>query len=153
MPYDVSYGNGTIYTYFCFWGQNEGERKERERALSLPRLIFFLARCFSPGELLEEGGTSSTTEVSDDFASVEREERSVRLGASSVIKTSTKDIVVVVAVGERERKRIERQRSDVRARNGKKTFTEKQPFSPISATLRLLESSLLSIRAVFDAFR
>ena len=37
---------------------------------------------------MEEGGTSSTTGVPDDLASVEREERSVRLGAGSVIKTS-----------------------------------------------------------------
>ena len=51
---------------------------------------FFVARCFLPGELLEEGSTSSTTGVSDDLASVEREERSVRLGAGSVIKTSSR---------------------------------------------------------------
>jgi hypothetical protein len=32
-------------------------------------------------------------------------------------------------------------------------FTKKTPFSPISATVSVLESSLLSIRAVFKAFR
>ena len=32
-------------------------------------------------------------------------------------------------------------------------FTKKTPFFPISATVSVLESSLLSIRALFDAFK
>ena len=39
---------------------------------------------------MEEGGTSSATGVSDDLASVEREESNVRLGASSDINSSRK---------------------------------------------------------------
>ena len=51
------------------------KRETRENGLShLSRLVFFVARCFLPGELLEEGSTSSTTGVSDDLASVERED-------------------------------------------------------------------------------
>jgi len=77
--------------FFDFFLSSNRKRETRKNGLShLSRLVFFVARCFLPGELLEEGSTSSTTRVSDDLASVEREERSVRLGAGSVIKTSRK---------------------------------------------------------------
>ena len=46
--------------------------------------------------------------------------------------------------GRRRTRRLELQRA---------RFTKKTPFFPILATLRVLESSLLSIRALFDAFK
>ena len=61
--------------FFDFFYRQNRKRETRENGLShLSRLAFFVARCFLPGELLEEGSTSSTTGVSDDLASVEREE-------------------------------------------------------------------------------
>ena len=50
------------------------------------RFIFLLLFA----DLAEEGDTSSATGVSDDLASVEREESNERLEASSVIKASRK---------------------------------------------------------------
>ena len=104
--------------FFDFFLSSNRERERRERTLShLSRFIFFVARCFLPGELLEEGGTSSATRVSDDLASVEREESNVRLGASSVIRgAEERHRYRRSSVGNDFGERVERQRSNVRGR-------------------------------------
>jgi len=64
-------------------------KERRENSLShLSRFVFFFKWC-SPGDLLGGGWvTSSSTEVSDALASVEREEYNDRLRGGSVIKAS-----------------------------------------------------------------
>ena len=73
--------------FFDFLVETERTRETRENTLSHNSRFSFL---FFFEDLAAEGDTSSATGVSDDLASVEREESNERLEASSVIKTSRK---------------------------------------------------------------
>ena len=74
-----------------FLGENFLSQLSRFTFLFTLLFTFLCTRCCccSPGELLGGGWVaSSTTGVSDVLATVEREERNVRLGENSVIGTS-----------------------------------------------------------------
>ena len=73
--------------FFDFLVETERTRETRENTLSHNSRFVFL---FFFEDLAAEGDTSSATGVSDDLASVEREERNERLEASSAIRTSRK---------------------------------------------------------------
>jgi len=73
--------------FFDFLVETERTRETRENTLSHNSRFIFL---FFFEDLAAEGDTSSATGVSDDLASVEREERNERLEASSAIRTSRK---------------------------------------------------------------
>ena len=83
--------------FFDFLVETERTRETRERTHSLTTLA--LSFYFSWRTSQGRGDTSSATGVSDDLASVEREESNERLEASSVIKASRRSLVSVVVKG------------------------------------------------------